>query len=90
MQSFMQNSEKGKIVGIVGLVALIASWAAFLFAPHDMPAEWVPRLWMVALIVLTCSIVLAVVAGRMSSRWWYFLAAASFLSAAFLLAAVAD
>ena len=80
---------QGKIVGIVGLAVLLASWTAVWAVPHLMPPQWVPRVWIVALLALACAIVLGVVAGRISSRWWYLVAGASFLSAVVLLASVA-
>ena len=85
----MLKGNQGKIMGIVGLGALLASWVAIWGAPFLMPSKWVPRVWIVVLIALPCVIVLGVVAGRMSSRWWYFLAGAGLLSAAVLLASTA-
>ena len=79
---------QGKVIGTVGLAALLASWSAIWVAPHLLPPQWVPRVWIVALLALPCAIVLGVVAGRVSSRWWYFVAGAGLLSAAVLLAGV--
>jgi hypothetical protein len=83
----MPNGDRGKIIGIAGLIALFVSWAAIWVAPSVVPPLWVPRLWlMIVVIALPCAVVAGVVAARMNSKWWYVLAGAGFLSAAFLLA----
>jgi len=81
----MANAGRGKIIGIAGLVALLVSWAGIWVGPSVVPPLWVPRVWlMIILVVLPCAVVAGVVAARMTSKWWYVLA--GFLSAAFLLA----
>ncbi len=85
----MQTGDKGKIIGIVGLITLLALWVALWSAPFLVPPRWVPRVWIAVLIALPCTMGLGVVAGRMSSKWWYFLAGAGFLTAAVLLAGAA-
>jgi len=80
---------QGKIIGTLGLAALLVSWTAIWVAPHLMPPQWVPRVWIGVLLALPCAIVLGVIAGRISSRWWYFVAGAALLSGVVLLAGVA-
>jgi hypothetical protein len=78
---------KGSTIGITGLVALIVSWGAIWVGPFIVPPPWVPRVWLVTIVVvLPCAVVAGVFAARMTSKWWYVLAGAGFLSAAFLLA----
>ena len=76
-------------MGIVGLVVLLASWTTLLVAPHFTSPQWVPGVWIAVLIALPFTIVLGVVAGRMSSKWWYLVAGLGLLSLAFMLASVA-
>ena len=86
----MTNGNKGKLVGIGGLIALLASWAAVWVTPHILAPKSVPQVWLAAsVIVLPCATAAGVFAARKSSSWWYVLAAACFLSVAFLLSAVA-
>jgi hypothetical protein len=83
----MPKNDRGQIIGIAGLIALVASWAAIWVAPLLLSPRWVPRVWLMTIVVaLPCAVVAGVVAARMTSKWWYFLAGAGFLSAAFLLA----
>jgi hypothetical protein len=86
----MPQGDRGKIIGIAGLIALLASWGAIWVAPLLLSPRWVPRVWLITIVVaLPCAVVAGVVAARMTSHWWYVLAAAGFLSAAFLLAGAA-
>ena len=78
---------KGNTIGIAGLVALIFLWAAIWVGPIIVPPPWVPRVWLVTVVVvLPCAVVASVFAARITSQWWYVLGGAGFLSAAFLLA----
>ncbi len=83
------NDAKGKTIGIVGLVALLASWMALWGSPHVLRPQWVPDVWIAVLIALPCAIVLGIVASRRSSKWWYFVSGAGLLSLAIMLASVA-
>ena len=85
----MQRGGRGKIVGIIGIITLLNSWAAIWFAPFLLPPQWVPRVWILVLIALPCAIGLGIVAARLSSKWWYFLAGAGFFTAVALLAGAA-
>jgi hypothetical protein len=87
----MQDRKKrGKIVGISGLTALLASWAVFWIPPSALPRRYDPSLFLLAIILSGLgAAVLGVIAGRMASKWWYALAAAGFLSAGVLLADLA-
>jgi hypothetical protein len=86
----MPKGNTGQVIGITGLVALFASWAAIWVAPFVLSPRWVPRVWLMTIVVaLPCAVVACVVAARMTSKWWYVLAGAGFLSAAFLLAGAA-
>lgn len=86
----MASRDRGKIIGIAGLVVLLASWAAIWIAPFVAPPPWVPRVWLLTIaIALPFALVAGVIAARMASKWWYALAVAGFLSAAALLADIA-
>jgi hypothetical protein len=86
----MPKGDRGQIIGIAGLIALVASWAAIWVAPLVLSPRWVPRVWLMTIAVaLPCAVVAGVVAARKTSKWWYVLAGAGFLSAAFLLAGAA-
>ena len=78
---------RGEFIGIAGLIVLLASWIAIWVAPVVMPPPWVPRIWLLAIMIaLPFALVAGVIAARMASKWWYALAAAGFLSAVVLLA----
>jgi len=78
---------RGNTIGITGLVALIVTWATIWVGPFIVPPPWVPRVWLVTIVlVLPCAVMAGIFATRMTSKWWYFLADAGFLSVAFLLA----
>ena len=83
------SDAKGKTLGIVGVIVLLVSWTTILVAPHFTSPQWVPTVWIAVLIAVPFAIVLAVMAGRMSSRWWYLVAGLGLLSIAFMLASVA-
>ncbi len=86
----MSQDKRGRTIGIAGLAALIASWAAVQAAPVVVPPAWVPRVWIVTIVfTLPCVVVAGVTAARIASKWWYALAAAGLLSAAFLLVGAA-
>jgi len=85
----MHSGKSAPTAGILSCVGLVCSWTAISFGPRVIPAEWVPYVWIAALIVLLCSTVLGVVARRSATRWWYLLVAASVISLAFLLASIA-
>lgn len=85
----MQNDDRGKMSGIVGLITLLTSWAAIWFAPILLPPHWVPRVWILVLVALPCAIGLGIVAARFSSKGWYFLVGAGFLTVTVLLAGAA-
>ena len=86
----MPNRHRGKTIGVLGLIALLASWLGIWLAPSVMPPPWVPRVWLVTIVIaLPSAVVAGVIAGRMASIGWYFLAGAGLLSAAVLLADVA-
>jgi hypothetical protein len=76
-------------MGIVGLVVLLVSWTTLLVAPNFTSPQWVPDVWIAVLIALPFAIVLAVMAGRRSSKWWYLVAGLGLLSLAFMLGSVA-
>jgi hypothetical protein len=83
----MSNPDRGKTIGIAGLIALLASWVAIWIAPFVMPPPWVPRIWLITIAVaLAFALVTGVIAARIASKWWYFLVGSSLLSAAILLA----
>jgi hypothetical protein len=83
----MSDRDKGRIIGIAGLIALGASWTAIWIAPFVVPPPWVPRVWLLTLATaFPFAVVAGVIAARMTSKWWYFLAGSSLLSAAILLA----
>jgi hypothetical protein len=83
-------AARGKIIGVAGLIALLVSWAAIWAATSVVPPPWVPRVWLMTIVVaLPCAVVAGVVAARMTAKWWYVLAGAGLLSAAFLLAGAA-
>jgi hypothetical protein len=85
----MARFNRSEIIGLVGIGVLLAAWLAVLVGPYFIPANWVPRAWILALIALPCAAILGVIAGRRASRWWYLLTGASLLSAGILLAGVA-
>ena len=86
----MRNPDRGRMIGIVGLIALLVSWVGLWVAPTVFPPSWVPRVWLMTLAIeLPCAVVAGVIAARMASKWWYILAGAGLLSAGVLLADVA-
>ena len=83
--------NRGNKVGAVALILVIASWALLELSSSIMPPGWVPTVYLFTLILSgPVTIVLGIIAGRKASRWWYFVAVAGALSAAILLAGVAD
>ncbi len=86
----MQNPDRGKMIGIAGAISLVVSWLGLWVAPSVMPPSWLPRLWLLTLVIeLPCAVVAGIVAARMASKWWYALVGAGLLSAVVLLADVA-
>ena len=94
MRLGVPNCDKGKTVGIAGLIALLVLWAVLLFPWRILPSRCLPRLdpplvILVLTILAGSATVAGIVAGRMSSKWWFFLGGAAVLSLALLLASVA-
>jgi len=86
----MRNFDRGELIGILGIIVLLASWGGLWAAPYAMPPSWVPRVWLLTLAIeLPCAVVAGAVAARTASKWWYILAGVAFLSAVVLLADVA-
>jgi len=85
----MHSVKSAPTAGILSCAGLVCSWTAISFGPRVIPAKWVPYAWIVALVVLLCSTVLGIVAGRSTSKWWYLLVAAGMISLVVLLASIA-
>ena len=88
-EASMHNTKSAPAAGILSCAGFVCSWGAISFGPRIAPAKFVPYVLIAVLVVLLCSTLLAVVAGRFASKWWYLLVAAGVISLAVLLASVA-
>ena len=90
----MPTADRGKIIGVAGLIVLLASWAVLFFPwrilPPSYPSIADPSLLFLVISILSGSAgVTGIVAGRMTSKWWYLLSGAGFLTTVVLLADLA-
>jgi hypothetical protein len=90
----MPNGERGKIIGVAGLIVLFASWIVLFFPWRILPPSYLtvkdPSWVLLVMSIFAGSAGIAgIAAGRTASKWWYLLSGAGFLTAAVLLADLA-
>lgn len=85
----MINRQKGNVLGIAALTALLLSWGVLWIVQCRLARRLDGWLILIATILSVVAVVPSVVAGRMASKWWYAVAGAGLLSAALLLASLA-